>query len=123
MICHSGLVQNRSKPVKKKPSCSSGQGSRPGELSSSPPLKMPASDGMLGELKSPSFRSNKSTCITIYIIVLSCQNTFYTHQINNISYNNIMRTNFMITYFIFIYFLSRDKGVWLSGIYVGDSGM
>ena len=49
-ICLSGPVQNRSKPVKEKPSCSSGQGSRPGELSSSLPLKMPASDGMLGEL-------------------------------------------------------------------------
>ncbi|CAL8375165.1 unnamed protein product, partial [Gadus morhua 'NCC'] len=40
--------KNRSKPVKKKkPSCSSGQGSRPGERSSSPPLKKPASDGTL----------------------------------------------------------------------------
>ncbi|CAL8349792.1 unnamed protein product, partial [Arctogadus glacialis] len=37
----------RSKPVKKKPSHSSGPGSRPGELSSSLPLKMPASDGIL----------------------------------------------------------------------------
>ncbi|XP_030236697.1 uncharacterized protein LOC115561050 [Gadus morhua] len=42
-----GLVQNQSKPVKKKPSSSSGQESRPGELSSSPPLKMPASDWTL----------------------------------------------------------------------------
>ena len=67
MICHSGLENNRSKPVKKKPLCSSGQGSRPGELSSSPPVKMPASDGTLGELKSPSFRSNASTCITLKI--------------------------------------------------------
>ncbi|CAL8349478.1 unnamed protein product [Arctogadus glacialis] len=45
-----GPVQNRSKPVKKKPSCSSGPGSLPGELSSSLPLKMPASDGMLGNI-------------------------------------------------------------------------
>ncbi|CAL8375147.1 unnamed protein product [Gadus morhua 'NCC'] len=37
----------RSKPVKKKPSHSSGPGSRPGELSSSLPLKKPASDGTL----------------------------------------------------------------------------
>ncbi|CAL8332947.1 unnamed protein product [Boreogadus saida] len=42
-----GFVQNRSKPVKKKPSCSSGQGSRPGEVSSSPPPKMPKSDDTL----------------------------------------------------------------------------
>ncbi|CAL8349510.1 unnamed protein product, partial [Arctogadus glacialis] len=48
-LCH-GPVQNRSKPVKKKPSCSSGPGSLPGELSSSLPLKMPASDGMLGNI-------------------------------------------------------------------------
>ncbi|XP_056468392.1 uncharacterized protein LOC130406730 [Gadus chalcogrammus] len=39
-----GPVQNRSKPVKKKPSCSSAQGSRPGELSSS------ASDGTLDKV-------------------------------------------------------------------------
>ncbi|XP_059932065.1 uncharacterized protein LOC132475107 [Gadus macrocephalus] len=37
----------RSKPVKKKPSHSSGLGSRPGELSSSLHLKKPASDGTL----------------------------------------------------------------------------
>ncbi|CAL8333272.1 unnamed protein product [Boreogadus saida] len=37
----------RSKPVKEKPSRSSGPGSRPGELSSSPHLKKPASDGIL----------------------------------------------------------------------------
>ncbi|CAL8333316.1 unnamed protein product [Boreogadus saida] len=42
-----GLVQNRSKPVKKKPSCSSGQGSCPGELSPSPPLKKHKSDDTL----------------------------------------------------------------------------
>ncbi|CAL8266868.1 unnamed protein product [Boreogadus saida] len=46
-----GLVKNLSKPFKKKPSCSSGQGSLPGERSSSLPLKMPASDGMLGKAK------------------------------------------------------------------------
>ncbi|XP_030235929.1 uncharacterized protein LOC115560655 [Gadus morhua] len=49
------LVQNRSKPgKKKKPSCSSAQGSHPGELSSSPPLKKPASDGMLGPVQNRS---------------------------------------------------------------------
>ncbi|CAL8236137.1 unnamed protein product [Arctogadus glacialis] len=53
------LVQNRSKPVKKKPSCSSGQGSLPGELSSSLPLKMPASDGMLGFGGNLSFNSGQ----------------------------------------------------------------
>ncbi|XP_056466913.1 uncharacterized protein LOC130405755 isoform X4 [Gadus chalcogrammus] len=55
-----GLVQNRSKPVKKEPSCSSGQGSRPGELSSSPPLKMPASDGMLAGEKTKRKSCNRS---------------------------------------------------------------
>ncbi|CAL8332902.1 unnamed protein product [Boreogadus saida] len=40
-------LRNRSKPVKKKPSCSNGQGSCPGELSSSPPPKMPKSDDTL----------------------------------------------------------------------------
>ncbi|CAL8333230.1 unnamed protein product [Boreogadus saida] len=47
IIGQKGLVQNRSKPVKKKPSCSNGQGSCPGELSSSPPPKMPKSDHTL----------------------------------------------------------------------------
>ncbi|XP_056466647.1 uncharacterized protein LOC130405536 isoform X5 [Gadus chalcogrammus] len=55
-----GLVQNRSKPVKKEPSCSSGQGSRPGELSSSLPLKMPASDGMLAGVKTERKSCNRS---------------------------------------------------------------
>ncbi|CAL8349490.1 unnamed protein product [Arctogadus glacialis] len=45
-----GLVKNLSKPFKKKPSCSSRPGSLPGELSSSLPLKKPASDGMLGNI-------------------------------------------------------------------------
>ncbi|CAL8375151.1 unnamed protein product [Gadus morhua 'NCC'] len=46
-IGQKGLVQNRCKPVKKKSSCSSGQGSFPGELSPSPPPKMPKSNDTL----------------------------------------------------------------------------
>ena len=45
--------------------CLSEQLSRHGELFPSLPLERTESDGALGETKSPSFRSNKSTTISL----------------------------------------------------------